>query len=188
MTRFAVFLDACVLVPVALTDTLLRLADRGLFRPLWSQQVLDEATHAVADIRPAQLAGMRRRVTTMNDHFPDALVQGWEPFVSGIVLPDPNDRHVVAAAVRGGADCILTHNLRDFPTESLAPLGLEAIAPDGFLLDQLDLAPALTVQVVRAQAAATGTPPHPSLTALDVLASLAGAGAPAFAAELQRHL
>lgn len=96
----------------------------------------------------------------------------------------------MAAAVRGGADCILTHNLRDFPPEAVAPLGLEAIAPNDFLLDQLDLAPALTVQVVQAQAqaAATGTPPHPSLTALDVLASLAAAGAPAFAAELQRHL
>jgi predicted nucleic acid-binding protein len=188
LTRFAVFLDACVLVPVALTDTLLRLADRGLFRPLWSQQVLDEATDAVAEIRPAQLAGMHRRVAAMNDHFPDALVQGSDQLVSGIVLPDPDDRHVAAAAVRGGADCILTHNLRHFPPEALAPLGIEAIAPDDFLLDQLDLAPALTVQVVRAQAAATGTPPHPSLTALDVLASLAAAGAPAFAAELQRHL
>lgn len=188
MTRFAVFLDACVLVPVALTDTLLRLADRGLFRPLWSQQVLDEATDAVAEIRPAQLAGMHRRVAAMNDHFPDAMVHGWDQLVSGIVLPDPDDRHVVAAAVRGGADGILTHNVRDFPPEALAPLGLEAIVPDDFLLDQLDLAPALTVQVVRAQAAATGTPPHPSLTALDVLASLAAAGAPAFAAELQRHL
>lgn len=188
MTRFAAFLDACVLVPVALTDTLLRLADQDLLRPLWSQPVLEEATDAVSQIRPSELAGMRGRVAAMNAHFPDALVQGWEPLVTGIALPDPDDRHVVAAAVRGGADCILTHNLRDFPPAALAPLGLQSIGPDDFLLDQLDLAPAVTVQVVRAQAAATGKPPHPALTPLQVLASLTAAGAPAFAAEMQRHL
>lgn len=188
MTRFTAFLDACVLVPVSLTDTLLRLADRDLFRPLWSQPVLDEATDALSHVRPAELAGMHRRVAAMNAHFPDALVQGWESLVTGIVLPDPDDRHVVAAALRGGADCILTHNLRDFPPAALAPLGLEAIGPDNFLLDQLDLAPAVIVQVVRAQAAATGKPPHPALTELQVLASLTAAGAPAFAAEMHRHL
>jgi hypothetical protein len=139
LTRFTAFLDACVLVPVSLTDTLLRIA-------------------------------------AMNAHFPDALVQGWESLVTGIVLPDPDDRHVVAAALRGGADCILTHNLRDFPPAALAPLGLEAIGPDNFLLDQLDLAPAVIVQVVRAQAAATGKSPHPALTELQVLASLTAAG------------
>lgn len=80
MTRFAVFLDACVLVPVALTDTLLRLADRGLFRPLWSQQVLDEPTDAGAQIRPAQLAGMHPRGTALNDQFPDARTARGCPF------------------------------------------------------------------------------------------------------------
>jgi len=104
LTRFTAFLDACVLVPVSLTDTLLRLADRDLFRPLWSQPVLDEATDALSHVRPAELAGMHRRVAAMNAHFPDALVQGWESLVTGIVLPDPDDRHVVAAALRGGAD------------------------------------------------------------------------------------
>jgi predicted nucleic acid-binding protein len=84
--------------------------------PLWSQPVLDEATDALGHVRPAELAGMHRRVAAMNAHFPDALVQGWESLVTGIVLPDPDDRHVVAAALRGGADCILTHNFPGLPS------------------------------------------------------------------------
>jgi predicted nucleic acid-binding protein len=187
LTRFAAFLDACVLVPVALTDTLLRLAEAGLFRPLWSQDVLEEATEAVAEIWPNELNGMRRRVAAMRKHFPDAMVDGWQPLVRGIHLPDPGDRHVIAAAVLGRADCVITSNLKDFPRHALEPLGLETVSPDAFLLDQLDLAPSVTVRVVRAQAAATGQPPHLPLTPIDVLRAIELAGAPAFANEMRHY-
>lgn len=187
MTRFAAFLDACVLVPVALTDTLLRLAEAGLFRPLWSSEVLEEAAEAVAEVRPNELDGMKRRVAAIRQHFPDAMVDGWQPLVRGIHLPDPGDRHVVAVAVQGRANCVITSNLKDFPGHALEPLGLEAVSPDAFLLDQLDLAPSVTVRVVRAQAAATGQPPHLRLTPVDVLRALEVAGAPAFANEMRQY-
>ena len=91
---------------------------------------------------------MRRRVTAMTTHFPDALIAGWEPLVPAVRLPAPDDRHVVAADLRGRADCIVTHNTRHFQADVLESLGLGALTPDAFLLDQLDLAPTLTVDVI----------------------------------------
>lgn len=115
--------------------------------------------------------------------FDDALVAGWEKLATGISLPDKDDRHVVAAAVRGGADTIVTANLSDFPSAVLNPLGLEAIHPDDFLLDRLDLSPATVLAVIREQASDTRRPP---LTCHDLIAVLGRAGVPEFAAEVRR--
>jgi hypothetical protein len=114
----------------------------------------------------------------MNDTFEDACVQGWETLEPSVCLPDPDDRHVVAAAMRGRADAIVTANVRDFPDEALAPLEIAVVEPDDFLLDQLDLAPRVVLDVQREQAAHTRNPP---LTPTDLLARLARAGVPAFA-------
>lgn len=117
MARFAALLDACALVPIALADTLLRVAECGLYRPLWSAPILDEAACAVRAIHPAvDPALVARRFAAMTETFEDAGVVGWEPLVDGLTLPDANDRHVVAAAMRGGAQAVVTFNLTDFPT------------------------------------------------------------------------
>lgn len=159
MGRFSALLDACVLVPVALADTLLRLAEADLYRPLWSQLILDEMVTTIEDIHPALSGGpARRRAQTMDRAFDDARVRGWEPLVEGIALPDQGDRHVVAAAVRGQADLIVTANLSDFPATCLEPLGLEAQSPDDFLLNQLDLDPDVVIATLHAQAAAARRP------------------------------
>lgn len=105
MTRSSALLDACVLVPIALTDTLLRLAEADLYRPLWSTAILDEMVAALEYVHPDMRDGRaRRRATAMADAFEDACVAGWEPLLEGLDLPDPDDRHVVAAAQRVPSD------------------------------------------------------------------------------------
>lgn len=181
MTRYTAVLDACVLVPIALADTLLRVAEKGLYRPLWSDRILFEAQDAIEEIHPGIDAG--KRFTSMREAFDDALVTGWEELQPGIHLPDDDDRHVVAAAIRGGADAIVTANLTDFPATALGPLGLEAVHPDDFLLDQVGLSPPTLVQVIREQAAHTR---KPRLTPQDLATRLGRAGVPGFADEILR--
>lgn len=181
MPRYTVVLDACVLVPIALADTLLRVAEKGLYRPLWSGRILTEAQAAIEEIHPG--IDVAQRFTSMQEAFEDALVTGWEALEPVICLPDDDDRHVVAAAIRGGADAIVTANLADFPAATLAPLGLEALHPDGFLLDQVDLSPPTIVQVIREQATHTKNPP---LSPQDLANLLGRAGVPGFADKILR--
>jgi len=176
---FTVLLDANVLVPVSLADTLLRAAEQGLYTPLWSERVLVEVRRAILKVHPHIAAGrLDARIHAMNRAFEDALVVGWESLEAGITLPDRDDRHVVAAAIRGKADIIVTCNLKDFPPKALELLGIEALSPDDFLQDLLDLAPEAMTAVIWSQAAATA---HPPLTVSGVLTSLRQAGAPIFA-------
>jgi PIN domain len=181
MPRYAAVLDACVLVPVVLADTLLRVAEKGLYRPLWSERILTEAREAIEEIHPG--IDVHKRFADMDAVFDDALVTGWEGLEAGIALPDQDDRHVVAAAIRGGAQAIVTANVDDFPVSTLGQFGLEAVHPDAFLLDQLDLSPPTVLQVIREQAAATRQPP---LTRQDLALLLSRAGVPGFADEIQR--
>lgn len=173
-------------MPITLADTLLRVAERELYRPLWSDRVLAEAVDAVLEIHPdLEPDRVTKRFAAMNDTFEDALVEGWEPIEATISLTDPDDRHVVAAAMRGRADSIVTANLRDFPADLMAPLGIAAVDPDDFLLDQLDLAPRIVLEVLREQAAHTR---DPELAPTDLLTRLARAGVPGFADEAGRMI
>ena len=184
MARYTVALDACALVPIVLADTLLRVAERGLYRPLWSERILAEAQGAILGIHPdIDAATVARRFNDMEVAFDDAMVMGWEDLEETISLPDPDDRHVVAAAIRGGAQAIVTSNLADFPSDALAAFDLEAVHPDDFLLDQLDLSPVVVQDVAREQAAHSNAPP---LTVQDLILRLDRAGVPKFADELGR--
>lgn len=186
MAQFAALLDANALVPVALTDTLLRLAERDLYRPVWSEKILDEARRAILRVHP-EISPSRvdARLRAMNEVFDDACVIGWEPLLEGLELPDRDDRHVLAAAIRGRAEVVVTANLSDFPDHVLNPLGLHAISPDDFLLDQLDLDSSSTLAVLADQAGAMRRPPA---SVEDVLCSLAAAGAPRFASEARARI
>ncbi|MDO5657676.1 MAG: PIN domain-containing protein [Paracoccus sp. (in: a-proteobacteria)] len=130
-----VFLDACVLFPTVMREMLIEVAD--LYEPLWSQAVLDEWQHSVS-ARLGPVAGeiARAEIALLRARFPQALVLGEgakDGALAGVRLPDEGDRHVIAAAMGGQAELILTENRRDFPRRMLAPLGLEVRAPDEFL-------------------------------------------------------
>ncbi|MFF2027497.1 PIN domain-containing protein [Rhodococcus sp. ACS1] len=141
MAAFRVVLDACVLLPQALNNLLLTLADAELFRPVWTPDLLDEVEHNLAGERfgksPEQAA---RRIQQMRRTFPFAEEEsrGYRELIPAMTN-DPKDRHVLAAAVRSGAALIVTANPKDFPPAALDPFDVEAIHPDEFLCDQLDL-------------------------------------------------
>ena len=146
---YAAVLDACVLVPNALCDTLLRFAESGFYRPLWSKQILEEAAYAIKKVHPEIPEDrIQNRMQVMNDIFYDALVENWQEVSAGLDLPDDDDRHVLEAAIAGSAQSIVTFNLRDFPLGQLETHGVEARCPDDFLLDQLDLHPGLALQIL----------------------------------------
>jgi predicted nucleic acid-binding protein len=137
--RFAAVLDANVLYPFMVRDVLLTLAEARLYRPLWTNQITDEwASHLVA-AKPLLSAKIADTVSTMNRAFPEAVVEGYEDLVSALNLPDPDDRHVMAAALRGGATVIITENLKDFPDKTLAEYDIEAHTADEFVLNLLHL-------------------------------------------------
>lgn len=121
---------ACVLYPASLRDLLIRLGQTGVFRARWTQRIVDEALRSLArdrsDLDPDRL---RRTGELINSSIRDCLVTGYDQLTASLQLPDENDRHVLAAAIRCGAQVIVTNNLRDFPCEALAPLGVEAQHP-----------------------------------------------------------
>ncbi len=133
------FLDASVLYPALLRNLLMHLAGRDLFQPRWSDRVHDEWIAALlrnrSDLTAAQLARTRR---LMDQNVDDALVGGYEHIIGRLTLPDANDRHVLAAAIHGGAGVIVTVNLRDFPADMLTAHGIEAQHPDTFIRARLD--------------------------------------------------
>ncbi|MFC4000893.1 putative toxin-antitoxin system toxin component, PIN family [Prauserella oleivorans] len=144
---FPALLDANVLVPIRLTDLTLRLAEAETYRPLWSEQVLDEAERNLPKVGlTADQA--RRRMGFLRSEFPDAMVTDFEPLIDAMTN-DPKDRHVLAAAVRANAEIIVTANVKDFPAKACDPYDITVVSPDEFLLDQLDLYEAETLQCLR---------------------------------------
>lgn len=105
----------------------------------------------------------------MNRAVADCIVVGYEGLIDGLTLPDPDDRHVLAAAIRTGAQMVVTFNLKDFPGEVLAAYGIEAKHPDEFIIDQIGLAPGALVNVVGEQAQSLKNPPRMVPELLDML-------------------
>lgn len=183
---YAALLDANVLFPNLLRDTMLTLAQRGLYRPLWSGEILDEARRTILAKRPGvDSAKLERTFVLVRETFADAYVEGFEPLQPGLELPDPDDRHVLAAAIHGGAQSIVTFNLKDFPAASLAGFDIEAVHPDVFLLDQLDLAPAVVLDGLRTMASRFRRPP---MDLAAVVALVENNRVPGFAEEVRRRV
>ena len=179
---FAVVLDTCVLYPAHLRDTLLRLAERGLYRVLWSADIVDELRRNLVE-DGFDAGSIDRLIIEMGAAFPDAEVAGYRSLIDGLTC-DPKGRHVLAAAVRADAAAIVTFNVGDFPAASVAPFEIEVIAPDTFLLDQLDLAPGAVIDELGQQALANRREPK---TLPSILDALARAGTPSFADEVRRR-
>lgn len=190
---FSALLDTCVLVPSRARDVLLEIASTGAYRPLWSAEILAELDRTLRVLLGKRGASgeeadvyLTRLFRQMATAFPDALVTGWEPLASIVRLPDPDDRHVVAAAWAGRADVIVTDNLADFPPGALpAPLFRQSL--DDFLLDSFDLYPAQVAAAVRTVARRTGQS-GPAMTPGDVAAYLQTHGTPAFGQRMLAEL
>ncbi len=150
--RFTALIDANALVPVLQRNLILSFAGAGCYRPRWSSKILDEVERTLERIVPSiDAEKARAQRLAIERAFPEGAVDGWEPlkaaFASG---RDPNDAHVTAAAMRCGAAVIVTANLKDFAPEFLAPFDMEAVAPDDFLADAIDLDQERAVAVVSA--------------------------------------
>ncbi|MBX3149486.1 PIN domain-containing protein [Candidatus Obscuribacterales bacterium] len=129
-----------MLFPAFISSLLLWIASTRLFRVKWTEQIhaewIERRLERYQDLNRAQLERRRQR---MDAEFPDSLVTGYEGLIESLALPDPDDRHVLAAAITCRAHVIVTANLRDFPESSLRQYSIAAQHPDEFLLDQLDL-------------------------------------------------
>lgn len=161
-------LDADVLYPMLLRDTLLRAAAAGCFRLHWSGRILDEVMRNLIetyDMEPSKAAALRG---AMNGAFPEAEVVGWEPREAEMAN-HPKDRHVAAAAATIGAEVIVTSNIRDFKD---LPPGMVALTPDQFLIQILTVAPEGMVAALRQQSAAYRRPPVAVAELLDHLSAI----------------
>ena len=138
-SRYTVILDANVLYPQLLRDTLLSLAGENLYHARWSATINDEWVRNLAKNKPEIADRLSAVVQLMCDSVPDCLVTHYEKLAGSIDLPDPDDRHVVAAAIVGHADAIVTFNIKDFPQAVLQPYGIDVQHPDEFVVNQLQL-------------------------------------------------
>jgi predicted nucleic acid-binding protein len=170
VNRLTVVYDACVLYPAPLRSLLMYLALSDVFRAKWTDTIHEEWMRNVRkdypDITQAQVERIR---DLMNGNVRDCLVTGYEDLIETLVLPDPDDRHVLAAAIVAGADVIVTTNLADFPDETLAQYGIEAQHPDEFIMRLLDLAPNVVCSAAKTQRESLKKPP---MTVEQYLASL----------------
>lgn len=134
----AVF-DACVLYPQTLRDLLLNLARTDLFRARWTDQINEEWTRKLLEKSPGKPDRVARTLALVNQSVEDCLISGYEGLIPTLQLPDPDDRHVLAAAIVGRATAIVTLNLDDFPPDQLEPFGIEAQHPDTFVAHVISL-------------------------------------------------
>jgi len=170
VARVIAVLDACVLYSAPIRDLLMQLAKQDVFQARWSDDIHEEWIRSVlverTDLTAAQLARTR---ALMEKHLCDARVTGYAELLSSLTLPDPDDRHVLAAAIVGGATVIITFNLKDFPDSLTAPYDCKAVHPDEFLLDIAVGAPEQMIQAVRAILERLRDPPMSLDQYVDVL-------------------
>ena len=152
--------DANVLYPAPLRDLLVRLAMTRAARAHWTERIHEEWTRNLLENRPdLQAAPLRRTRRLMDAAVPEAVVTGYERRIEALALPDPDDRHVLAAAIEAEADVIVTFNERDFPGEALRPHGMRATEPDAFVMELLNAFEEEVVGAVRRHRAALVAPP-----------------------------
>jgi len=167
---FVAFLDASVLYPALLRNILMHLALADLFRARWSDRVQEEWIAALLKVRPDLTHQRLARVRAlMEAHVGNALVSGYEHLIAQLTLPDPDDRHVLAAAIHGGATVIVTANLRDFPAATLAGHGIVARHPDAFLLDRFASSPGDVLDTLRTLRLDLKNPPRTVVELLSLM-------------------
>ena len=175
-------LDANVLFPFRKRDILLRFHHAGLFRARWTERILDEWTRNLLDQKPHLERSVRSQRHAMREHFQEALVTEYEQLIGTLELPDANDRHVLAAAIRCSAQHIVTDNLADFPAAVLGRFDIEAVDADEFLSRTFDLYPSEALDVLRTLREAYTNPPF---APLEFVRDLTAKGLPRLAARIR---
>jgi hypothetical protein len=155
-SRPVVVLDTCVLAPMPVADTLFRLAEEpSFYTPKWSAHIEAELDRTLRNRFGYSAAQSARRLRAMRATFPDAIVTGYEDLIPSLKC-DSKDRHVLAAAIKCGATCIVSDNGKHFPEKSLAPFGLQCLTADTFLADQFQRNSGAFVRVLIEQASDIG--------------------------------
>lgn len=191
--RYTALIDACVLARVLPRNLLLTLAEAGFFRVRWSGPVLDETGRAIAKLLQAQSSSQANaeamateQVRRMTDAFEEAMVADFDMHLAASgILPDPNDAHVLAAAIKAQAAAIVTDNLKDFPPAALATFCLEARSADDFIADTVALDEGRAVAALRDMRQRFR---KPDLSAEQLLVKMEAAGLLASADTLRPHV
>lgn len=180
---FPAILDSCVLYPYELRCLLLEAAQEGIYRVHWSQKILDDTVRNLVEDGRIDPSKATRLCSVMAAAFPEARVDPPPELDIGLSC-DPGDRHVLAAAVTAKAEVIVTHNIRHFPPESTDPLGIQALTPDQFLCNLLDLADAAIHGCLRQMALQQRSPKR----TLEVLLRILSRDAPIFSSRCLEFL
>ena len=175
MGRLTVVYDANVLYPSMLRDVLIRVAGSAVFRARWTERILDEVFFNLQRNRPLNPKNLCRTRRLMCLAVEDCLVTEYEELIDDLWLPDPNDRHVLAAAISCGAQSIITENVKDFPCSILDGFGIRRQSADEFLCELIASSPAIVQQSIGDAAAAFQKPPR---SVDEVLTALALSGTP----------
>lgn len=185
MAEITALIDANVLYTMATTDIVIETAKAGLFRAHWTDAIHDEWMENLLRKTPSLTRdGLVKRRSAMNAAIRNALVTGYESTVPTLTLPDPNDCHVLAAAIVGRCDVIVTFNLRHFPASALSPLGISAVHPDTFLVERLDADEGTFLSCVKRLRERLKNPPR---TVDEHLARMAKVGLTVLANRLEQH-
>lgn len=184
-SRYTVILDANVLYPNLLRDILLSLATTGLYHARWTARINEEWTRNLVNNKPDIASKIGLLLEQVNQAVPDCLVEHYEFLIEGLVLPDPDDRHVLAAAIFGHADAIVTANLKDFPLSTMAQYGIEIQHPDDFVMNQLELRTFEALEVFKRVRSKRRNPP---CTAAELIDMVERNGLPQTAQHLRAHV
>ncbi len=182
---FVVLLDANVLFPFRVRDVLLTFAHEGLFRARLTDDILNEWTRSLVRLKPHLEASVREQEEMIRDVFDECFVTGYQPFINSLVLPDPDDRHVLAAAIRCSAQVIVTENKRDFPSTVLDDYGIEVLGADDMLVSTYEL---FRPDAARALSHVRRRYKTPPMNASEFLFDLTRSGLPKLAAAARRDI
>jgi predicted nucleic acid-binding protein len=183
-SRYTAVLDANVLYPNLLRDILLSLAVSGLYHARWTARINDEWTRNLVANRPDIESKIGLLLEQVNAAVPDCLVEDYEYLIDSLTLPDTDDRHVLAAAIVGHADAIVTANLKDFPVKVMAKHGIEVQHPDDFIMNQLELRPFEALEVFKRVRAKRR---NPECSAAELIDMVEKSGLPQTAQHLRAH-
>ena len=158
--EIVVVLDACVLYPAPLRDFLLHIAEIALYQPKWTYILQNEwVRNLLKNREDLSEKDLLKTAKAMNNAFPNALTKDFESLIENIILPDIDDRHVVACAIKASAKQIITFNLKDFPAKTLVNYDLKAVHPDKFITNLLNTNPQKVVQALKKQVLSLKNPP-----------------------------